>query len=138
MSARARTTRSVLLSLAIFGLACTDAPTGVHDDGAEEQVVVSVVGLAGDDAGIVLRLSGTVQSVESARQSIELAWSTDAAGATTVAIVGALAESSDLIVVRRRVTSEPLRAEVIEVATAGGDLSSPAPLRATVRAVAAN
>ena len=132
MSARARTTRSVLLSLAVFGLACTDAPMGPGDGGAEARLVVSVVGVADGDAGIVLRLSGAAQSVEPARTSLDLAWSTDA-GVTTVAIVGALAESSDLLVVRQRVTSRPLSAEVMEVANEEGSLSSAEAIRLTVR-----
>lgn len=121
MSAPARITRSVLLSLAVFGLACTDAPTGVRDSGAEERVVVSVAGVAGDDAGIVLQLTGVVHSVDPARQSLDLAWSMGA-GASTVAVVGALAESGELLVVRRRVTAEPLSAEVMQVARGDGEL----------------
>ena len=131
MSARARTTRSVLLSLAIFGLACTDAPTGIGGS-KEERLVVSVVGMTGGDAGIVLRLSGALGSIEPARQSLDLAWSTDAAGATTVAIVGAL-ESGDLLVVRRPVAPQSLGAEVIEVATADGEVSPGESVRLTIR-----
>jgi hypothetical protein len=132
VSARAHTTRSVVLSLAIFGLACTDAPTGTGD-GGEERLVVSVVGVADSDAGFVVRLSDAVQSVEPARHSLDLAWSTDAAGVTTVAIVGTVAEPGDLLLVRRRATSEPLRAEVIEVASADGELAEAVSVRATVR-----
>ena len=133
MSARARTTPSVLLSLAVFGLACTDAPTGIGGS-KEERLVVSVVGIAGGDAGIVLRLSGALRSIEPARHSLDLAWSTDAAGATTVAIVGALDESGDLLVVRRPVAPQSLGAEVIEVATAEGELSAGESVRLTIRA----
>jgi hypothetical protein len=137
VSARSRTTRSVLISLAVFGLACTDAPTGVRDDGLEERLVVSVEGVGDGDAGIVLRLSGSVQTLDPARPSVDLAWST-AESVTTVAIVGALGESTDLLIVRRRATSEPLRVEVVEVANSEGALSGLAPFRATVRALAAD
>lgn len=132
MSARARTTRSVLLSLAIFGLACTDATTGIGDGGAEERVIVSVAGVVTGDAGIVLQLSGAVQSVEPARHALDVAWSTDA-GSTTVAVVGVLTGSSDLLVVRRRAGAEPLRAEVVEVATVDGALSEGDAVRLTIR-----
>jgi hypothetical protein len=132
VSAPARNTRSVLLSLAVFGLACTDAPTASRDGEAEERVVVSVAGVAGDDAGIVLRLTGAVHSVDAARQSLDLAWSMEA-GASTVAVVGALAESGALLVVRRRVTSEPLWAEVMQVAGEDGELLEVARVRVETR-----
>jgi hypothetical protein len=137
VSARARTTRSVFVSLAVFSLACTDAPTGVRNDGPEERLVVSVEGIANGDAGIVLRLSGSVQTLDAASPSVDLAWST-VESVTTVAIIGALGESTDLVIVRRRATSEPLRVEVIEVANSEGTLSGVAPFRATVRSVAAD
>jgi hypothetical protein len=130
--ARSRTTRSILLSLAVFGLACTDAPTGTSE-GGEQRLVVSVAGVSSGDGGIVLRLSGAVQSIEPARQSLDLAWFTDAAGSTTVAVIGTIDQSSDLVVVRRRVEPQPLRAEVIEVATADGELSVAEATRLTIR-----
>ena len=77
--------------------------------GAEERLIVSLAGALDGEVGIVLRLSGAVQSVDPARHPLDFAWSTDA-GLTTIAIVGALAGSSDLLVVRRRAGVDPLRA----------------------------
>jgi hypothetical protein len=91
-----------------------------------------VDGIAHDDAGIVLRLSSSVQSVEPARASLEIGWATDGSGGTIIVVVGVLAEASDLALVRRFATGEPVRADVIEVAHVDGALSQPA-ARALVR-----
>ena len=99
--------------------------------------MVSVVGVAPSDAGILLQLTGAVHSVDPARPSLDLAWSTSA-GVTTVAIIGALAESGDLLLVRRLAAPEPLRVEVVEAADGAGELSNLALPRAIVRAVATN
>ena len=138
MSTIVRSPRFVGLCLALLGLACSDAPTAGDGGAIEETIVVSVEGVAPDDAGIVLRLSGAVQTVEPTRPSLELAWVADDTGGTTIVIVGALSESSDLVLVSRRAAPEPLRADVIEVAGAEGALSQPSLVRATARPVASN
>jgi hypothetical protein len=124
--------RYAVLCLALLGLACGDAPTATTDRAAEG-LVVSVVGVADADAGIVLRLSGAILSVEPARASLEIGWAADDAGGTTIVVIGPLAESGDLLLVRRRATPEPLRADVIEVSGAEGELSLPSSVRATAR-----
>ena len=138
MSAIARSPRYVVLCLALLGLACSDAPTASDSIATGETLVLSVVGVAADDAGIVLRLSGAIQTVEATRPSLEIAWAADNAGGTTIVIIGALSESSDLALVSRRTAPEPLRAEVIEVAGAEGALSQPSLVRATARPLVSN
>ena len=133
MVARARWV--VALSFALLGLACGDAPTANGDRVMEEALVVSLDGVAHDDAGIALRLSGAVQSVEPARPPLEIGWAADETGGTIVVVVGALAEAGDLLLVRRRVTLEPLRADVIEVSGADGEVSQPSGARALARAL---
>ena len=103
------------------------------DRAAEETLVVSVNGIAHDDAGIVLRLSSVVQTVEPIRASLEIGWATDETGGTTVVVIGALSESSDLLLVRRRASSEAMRADVVELSGAEGDLSQPSSASARVR-----
>lgn len=129
------TSRVVALGLAVLGLACGDAPTAASDRSAEESFVVSVHGVDADDAGIMLRLSTAVHALEPARASLEMAWADDAAGGTTVVVVGALAEGPDLIVVRRRSAADPLRADVIELSDAEGQLSVPSSVRTTTERV---
>lgn len=126
------TRRFAILGLSLLGLACGDAPTGSSDRTAHETLVVSVDGIANGDVGIVLRFASAVQSVEPTRASLEIGWATDETGGTTVVVIGALSKSSDLLLVRRRATGEPLRAAVIEVADVEGTLSQPA-ARAFVR-----
>lgn len=135
MSTVVRPPRYAVLCLALLGVACIDAPTVTSERGAEETLVVSVVGLAVDDAGILLRLSGAIQTVEPARVSLEIEWAADNTGGTTIVVIGALAESSDLLLVRRRATPDPLRADMIEVSGAEGDLSQQSSARAMTRSL---
>lgn len=132
MSTGVRSPRFAVLCLALLGVACIDAPT-VTSEHAEETLVVSVVGVADDDAGIVLRLSGAIQTVEPARVSLDIGWAADNTGGTTIVVIGSLAESSDLLLVRRRATPDPLRADAIEVSGADGELSAPSSMRVIAR-----
>lgn len=135
MSTVVRSPRYAVLCLALLGVACIDAPTVTSERAVEETFVVSVVGVADDDAGIVLRLSGAIQTIEPARLSLEIGWAADNTGGTTIVVIGALAESSDLLLVRRRATPDPLRAELLEVAGAEGELSIPSLVRVIARPV---
>jgi hypothetical protein len=108
------------------------------DRAAEETLVVSVNGIAHDDAGIVLRLSSVVQTVEPVRASLEIGWATDETGGTTVVVIGALSESSDLLLVSRRASPEIMRADIVEVSDAEGDLSRPSSASARVRPLNGN
>ena len=118
------------LGLALLGRACGDAPTTSASD---EIAVVSLEGVSPDDAGIVLRLTGGVNLVDAARASLTVAWVRSDANATTVVIVGPLGETSDVLLVRRRASAEPIAARVVEVANGQGDVSLPSAARAIVR-----
>jgi hypothetical protein len=133
-----RSPRYAVLCLALLGLACTDVPTAADERATEETLVVSVVGVADDDAGIVLRLSGSIQTVEPARASLEVGWAVDDTGGATIVVIGPLAVSGDLLLVTRRATPDPLRADVIEVSGAEGELSTPSSVRATVQPLMLN
>ena len=133
MSRAFRTPRSVVVCVALLGLACGDTPTAAGDRAAADTLVISVHGLTDDDAGIVLRFANGVQVVEPLRASLEIEWATDDTGGTTVAIIGTLSESSDLLLVRRRASSEAMRADVVELSGAEGDLSQPSSASARVR-----
>src|SRR5688500_3079565 len=133
MSIVVRAPQVAALCLALLGLSCGEAPTATSDPATEETLVVSVEGIADDDAGIVLRLSSAVQTVEPVRASLEIGWATDETGETTVVVIGALSESSDLLLVRRRASSEAMRADVVELSGAEGDLSQPSSASARVR-----
>jgi hypothetical protein len=128
-----RAPRVVALGLALLGLACGDAPTGGTEGAADETLVVSLHGVPRDHAGVVLRLSSAAQSIEPANASLEIGWAVDPTGETTVVVIGAVSEVSDLLFVTRRTTRATLRAEVIELADAEGALSLPSSVRATVR-----
>jgi hypothetical protein len=130
-----RVPRVAALCLALLGLACGDAPTATNDRATGETLVVSVHGIAREDAGMVLRLSSVVQTIEPARASLEIGWATDETGGTTVVVIGTLSDSSDLLLVRRSGSAEPLRAHVIEVAGAEGELSLPSSVRPAARPV---
>src|SRR5688500_2760997 len=121
------------VTLAVLGLACSDAVTAPNGTG--ETVLVSLVGLAANDAGVVLLLTGGADHIEPASGSLEVAWVHDAANTATVAIVGPLSGSTDVLRIRRRSGLHPLHAEVREVASLDGTLSSPSAVRAFVRAV---
>jgi hypothetical protein len=129
---RPRGLRYTTLALVMLGLACGDEPTA--PDARQETVLVSLVGIAPDDAGVVLQLTGDADQIESASGSLEVAWVRDATNTATVAIVGPLSASGDVLLVKRQAGLEPLRAEVREVAGADGAVSSPASARAIVRA----
>jgi hypothetical protein len=128
---RARGPRYTTLALVILGLACGDAPTAPA--AGPETVLVSLAGVAADDAGIVLELTGGLDDIESTRASLELEWARDAAGATTVVIVGPLSGGGELLRIRRRAGLEPLRVQVREVAAEDGTVSSPSSVHATLR-----
>jgi hypothetical protein len=129
-----RRLRSAVLALAMLGIACSDAVTAPN--GTQETVLISLVGLTSDDAGVLLHLIGGADDVEPAGVSLEVAWATDAANTATatVAVVGPLSESGDVLLIRRRAGLQPLRVEVREVAGADGALSSPSAVRAILRA----
>jgi hypothetical protein len=118
------------LGLALLGLACGEAPTTSQ---SEEIAVVSLVGISADDAGVVLRLTGGVDLVDVGRASLSVAWVRGDANTTTVVIVGPLADTSDVLLVRRRASAEPVGARVLEVANAEGEVSLPSAARAIVR-----
>lgn len=122
------------LALVTLGLGCGgDAPTGPN--ATSETVLVSLAGIAPGDAGIVLELTGAADDIQSASASLDVEWvrSAAATNVATVAIIGPLAESGNVLVVKRRAGLEPLRVEVREVAAADGTLSSPSPARAIIR-----
>jgi hypothetical protein len=118
----------------MFGVACGEATTAPNR--ATEAVWVSLVGLGGNDAGAVLQLSGEVSQIESAGAAVDIAWIADGPSSATVVLVGPLSESGDVLVVRRPVGLAPLRAEVRELASADGSVTSSASARAIVRAIA--
>ena len=122
--------RLVVVGLALLGLACGDASTA---PGGDEIFVVSLTGVAADDAGIVLRLTGGVELASPAYPSLDVAWAHDDAGATTVAILGPLSQTADVLVVRAHANKGPLRVQLVEVASANGAVSLPLSARALVR-----
>jgi hypothetical protein len=127
---RTRGPRYTTLALVMLGLACGDAPSAPS---GSETILVSVAGIARDDAGIVLSLTGEVQDVQPAKATVEIAWARDASGATTVAVVGRVGDGDDLLVVRRPGGLEPLRIDVGEVATSDGTVSTPPAAHALLR-----
>ena len=128
---RTRGPRYTTLALVMLGLACGDAPSA--PSAGSETILVSVAGIAPDDAGIVLSLTGEVQDVQSAKATLEIAWARDASGATTVAVVGPVGDGDDLLVVRRPGGLEPLRIDVGEVAASDGTVSTPPAAHALLR-----
>ena len=130
---RARGLRYARVALVTLGLACGDAPTAPN--ATSETVLVSLAGISSGDAGIVLELIGAADDIQSASGSLEIAWvrSATATNVATVAIVGPLAESGNVLTVKRRAGLEPLRVEVREVAAADGTLSAPSPAHAIIR-----
>ena len=131
---RPRGHRYASLALVMFGLACGDATTAPNS--TTETVRVSLVGLGGSDAGAVVQLIGAISQIESAGAAVDVAWVADRPGSATVVLVGPLSERGDVLIVRRPAGSVPLRAEVLEVANADGNVSSTSSARAIVRAVA--
>lgn len=133
---RRRGNRYAALALVIFGLACGgDAPTAPN--AAPETLVVSLVGLESTDAGVVLQIVGAVSQMEAAGASLEVAWAADGPSSATVVIVGPLSQSGDVLVVRRLGGLAPLRADVKELASVDGIVTSTSSARAIVRAAAA-
>src|SRR5687768_1142597 len=114
MSLAAARSRYAALVFVGLGLACGDPATAPRE-GVEEALLVSLVGIDPDDAGIVLRVTGRVDHIEATRASVDLAWAPHETNATTVAIVGPLSEMGDLLLVRRPADREPLRVEVLEL-----------------------
>lgn len=133
---RPRGHRYVALALVSFGVACGgDAPTAPN--AVPETFVVSLVGLENTDAGAVLQLTGGVSQIEAAGASLEVAWVADGPTSATVVIVGPLWQSGDVLVVRRLTDLAPLRANVSELASVDGTVTSTSSARAIVRAAAA-
>ena len=130
---RPRGHRYAALALAMLGLACSDATTA--PDVATETLRISLVGLAGNDAGAVVQLIGSVNQIESAGTALDVAWVADGPSSVTVVLVGPLSESGDVLVVRRAGGLAPLRAEVRELANAEGNVASSTSARALVRSV---
>lgn len=127
---RTRGPRYTTLALVMLGLACGDAPSA--PSAGSETILVSVAGIAPDDAGIVLSLTGEVQDVQPANATLEIAWAREASGATTVAVVGRVGDGEDLLVVRPG-GLEPLRIDVGEVAASDGTVSTPPSAHALLR-----
>jgi hypothetical protein len=132
MSLAATKPRYTVVALAMLMLACGGDSTA-PDAAGRESAVVSLVGIGADHAGIVLRLTGTIDQVEAARGSLDVAWARDEKNETTVVIVGRLFEGSDVLLVRRVPGVVPLRAQLVEVAGTDGGVSSPSSVLATVR-----
>jgi hypothetical protein len=125
--------RLAAVALLTLVLACGDAPTAPNAE--QETLLLSLVGLGGDDAGIVLEISGAADHIESASAGFEVAWVTDGTNVATVAIVGPLSDGAQVLRVRRRAGLAPLRAEVREIARSDGTLSSTASARAILDVV---
>ena len=132
MSLREAGTRCTVVALAMLLLACGGDSTA-PDGAGQEAVVVSLVGIGADDAGIVLRLTGSVEDVEAARGSLDVAWARAEKDETTVVIVGRLSEGSDVLLVRRVAGIVPLRVQLVEIAATDGEVSSRSSVLATVR-----
>ncbi len=128
---RARGPRYSALALVLLGMACGDVATAPNV--AESAFVVSLTGVSAEHAGVVLHLTGAVTGIAPADPSLEVAWAQEGPNAATVVIVGSLATTRDLLVVRRRGGLEPLRAIVRELARADGSVSSSSPAYAIVR-----
>lgn len=110
------------LALAMLISACGDASTAPSKTG-DERVVISVVGIAADAAGMVLRLSGDVEDIEAAHASLDVAWAVEDSVTATVAVLGAVAEFNELLIVRRRAKAPALSVQVVDVTDADGVLS---------------
>jgi hypothetical protein len=126
----------VALVGATLALACGDASTAPN--AAREQILVSIDGVAPEDAGIVLSITGAADDIQPASPSLEMAWVAEAGDVSTIVIVGPLAEAPGLLVIRRRGGLEPLRVDVREIAGADGTLSMPSSARAIIRATGAS
>lgn len=128
---RLRGPRYSALALVVLGMACGDAATAPNAD--ESMFVVSLTGVSADHAGVVVHLTGAVTDIGPGDPSLEVAWAQDGPNAATVVIVGSLATTRELLVVRRRGGLEPLRAVVRELARADGSVSSSSAAYVTVR-----
>jgi hypothetical protein len=119
------------LAVAVLTLACGDASTAPPQQ--DDSVVVSVGGLGADAAGVVLRVTGSLDRIDAAHASLEVAWARGDATTATVAIVGPVGQLGDLLVVRRTNAVVALGAEVVEVADGAGSVSLPATAHAIVK-----
>lgn len=128
---RLRGPRYSALALVVLGMACGDAATAPDID--ESIFLVSLTGVSAEHAGVVVHLTGAVTDIAPGDPSLEVAWAQDGPNAVTVVIVGSLATTRELLVVRRRGGLEPLRAVVRELARADGSVSSSSPVYAIVR-----
>ena len=128
MSAARTTRRSLALALVLVSPACRDATSAPY--GEQETIVVSIIGVNGNDVGVVMRLPYTVLSVESPRRSLEVAWASDDDGGTRIAVIGDLATWGHHAIVRRLAASEQAPADVIEVADDEGQLVDASAVRA--------
>lgn len=131
MSARAMRRAAAALALSMLISACGDGSTAPSNSD-HETVVISVAGINADAAGIVLRLSADVEDIEAAHPSLDVAWAADDSATETVAVLGAVAEFDDLLIVRRRTGGPALSVQVIDVTDGDGTLSLPATARAVV------
>lgn len=111
--------------------ACRDASTGPSTAGGET-IGVSIAGIDADAAGIVLRLSGSVEAVEAADASLQLAWAMDDVTTATVAVLGPVADVRQLLTVRTRAGAAALSVQLIDVTDGDGTLSLPTTARVVV------
>ena len=128
---RARGPRYSALALVLLGMACGDAATAPNVD--ESMFVVSLTGVSAEHVGVVVHLTGAVTDIAPGDPSLEVAWAHDGPNAATAVIVGSLAATREVLVVRRRGGLEPLRAVVHEIAGTDGSVSSSSPAYAIVR-----
>jgi hypothetical protein len=122
MSVRSVWRVAAALALAMLTSACGDASTAPPRSG-DEIVVISVVGVGADAAGVVLRLSGDVEGIEAAHRALGVAWAADDSATATVAVLGAVAEFNELLIVRRRAAAPALSVQVVDVTDGDGVLS---------------
>lgn len=127
-----RSMRRIASAFALMLLsACRDASTGPSTAGGET-IVVSIAGIDADAAGIVLRLSGSVEAVEAADASLQLAWAMDDVTTATVAVLGPVADVRQLLTVRMRAGAAALSVQPIDVTDGDGTLSLPTTARVVV------
>ena len=119
------------VALTMLLSACGDASTGPSGAG-DEMVVISIAGIDADAAGIVLRLSGSVEAIQAAHASLDVAWAMDDATTATVAVLGPIADFKELLAVRKRAGASTLSVQVIDVTDGDGTLSLPTTARAVV------
>jgi hypothetical protein len=79
-----------------------------------------------------LRLSGGVEGIEVAHASLDMAWAADDPTTATVAVLGPIAELSEILIVKRRAGVAALSVRVIDVTDGDGTLSLPTMARVVV------